>query len=98
MGKWSVILMISNYVLFIIGSVLPWKSGYSGFEFIVHNPLQAFIMVLILAVGIAGASMGIISFKKNKELSILVILAIISGFYNLLGFLGSILNLFFNYP
>lgn len=97
-GKWSVLMMISNWILFIVGSVLPWKPGHSGFEFIIQNPLQGIITVLIFAAGIATISMAIISFIKNKERSVLIFLAIIAGLYSILGFIGSIATVFFNYP
>ena len=98
LGKWSVIMMISSWVVFVVGSVLPWKPGYSGFEFVIQNPIQGIITVLMLAVGIATSSMAIISVIKNKERSILVFLAMLSGVYSILGFVGSIANVFFNYP
>ena len=46
LGKWSVIMMISTWVVFVVGSVLPWKPGYSGFEIVIQNPLQGIITVL----------------------------------------------------
>ena len=98
MGKQSIILMISSWVVFIVGSVLPWKPGYSGFEFVIHNPLQAILTVLMLSFGIATFSMALISVIKNRERSILVFLAILAGLYSILGFVGSIANMFFNYP
>jgi hypothetical protein len=98
MGKWSIIMMITSWVVFVVGSVLPWKPGYSGFEFVINNPLQAILTVLMLAFGIATFSMALISIIKNKERSILAFLAIFAGVYSILGFVGSIANMFFNYP
>ena len=98
LGKWSVIMMISSWVVFVVGSVLPWKPGYSGFEFVTQNPLQGIITFLMLTIGIATSSMATISVIKNKERSILVFLAILAGLYSILGFVGSIANVFFNYP
>ena len=95
-GKWSVIMMVSSWILFVVGSVLPWKPGYSGFDFVIQNPLQAIISILLLAVGIATFCMALISVIKNKERSILVFLAILLGLYNILGFFGSIVNVFFS--
>lgn len=91
-------MMISSWIMFAVGSVLPWKSGYSGFESVIQNPLQAVLTVLMLAFGIATFSMALISVIKNKERSILVSLAILAGLYSILGFVGSIANMFFNYP
>ena len=78
LGRWSVIMMISSWVVFVVGSVLPWKPGYSGFEIVIQNPLQGIITVLMLGVGIATSSTAIISVTKNKERTILVFLAILS--------------------
>lgn len=96
LGKWSVAMMISCLVLFVIGSVLPWKPGYSGFQIVVHNPLQAVITVLMLAVGIAASGTALISIVKNKERSILAFLAMLVGLYTILGFFGSLLTIFFS--
>jgi hypothetical protein len=94
MGKLSIIMMISSWVVFVVGSVLPWKPGYSGFEFVIHNPIQAILTVLMLVMGIATLSMALVSIIKNKERSILVFLAILAGLYSILGFVGSIANVF----
>ena len=94
LGKWAVIMMILNCALFVVGSVLPWKPGYSGFEIVIQNPLQAIITILMLAVGIATFSMALISVIKNKERSILAFLAILLGLYSILGFFGSIASVF----
>ncbi|PKM45466.1 MAG: hypothetical protein CVV03_06620 [Firmicutes bacterium HGW-Firmicutes-8] len=88
-------MMILNCALFVVGSVLPWKPSYSGFEIVIQNPLQAVITILMLAVGIATFSMALISVIKNKERSILAFLAILLGLYSILGFFGSIASVFF---
>lgn len=95
-GKWSIIMMISSLFLFILGSILPWKEGYSGFEIIIQNPVQGILTVLMFAVGIATLLLALISIIKKKERSILVFLAIFAGLYSLLGLLGSILTVFFS--
>lgn len=96
LGKWAVIMMISNFIIFIIGSVLPWKSGYSGFEIIMHNPLQGVITILMLIIGIATSGLALISVFKHKERSIMVYLAIIFGLYSVLGFFGAVMTLLFS--
>ncbi|HEX3032501.1 MAG TPA: hypothetical protein VHS59_09705 [Bacillota bacterium] len=96
LGKRSVIIMVTSWVMFVVGSVLPWKPGYSGFDIVIQNPLQGLITLLLLALGLTTASMAMIAVFKDKERSVLVFLAILSGFYCLLGFIGSIANVFFN--
>lgn len=95
-GQWSVNLMISSWVLFLVGSFLSWKPGYSGFEIVIQNPLQATITVLMLFIGIATAGLALFSIFRDKERSLLVFVAIPAGLYSILGFLGSIVNVFFN--
>lgn len=95
LGKWSVILMISSWILFIVGSVLPWKPGYSGFEIIVQNPLQGIITILMLVVGIASFGTALISVTREREHSLLVFLAILVSLYSIPGLIGTVLNVFF---
>lgn len=95
LGKWAVTMMIINFALFVIGSVLPSKEGYSGFDIVIQNPLQAIITILMFAVGIATCSMALISIFKDKERSLLVFLAVLLGLYSILGFFGSIVTLLF---
>lgn len=97
LGKWSVIMMISSWFLFVVGSVLPWKTGYSGLEIAIQNPLQGVVTVLLLGFGVATVILAMISVIKKKERSILVLLAILSGLYSILAFVGSIANVFFNF-
>lgn len=94
-GKWSVILMISNWVLFVLGSLLPWKNGYSGFEIVIQNPLQGILTFFILIIGIATSVTALIAVVRDKERSWLVFLAILAGLYSILGFVGSVVNVFF---
>jgi len=89
-------MMVSGWILFVLGSVLPWKPDYSGFEIIIQNPLQTIITVLILAAGSITVIAGLMSVIKHKERSILVFLAILSGLYSILGFFGSIATIFFS--
>jgi hypothetical protein len=96
LGKWSVILMISSWILFAVGSVLPWKPGYSGFEIVVQNPLQGIITVLMLIIGIATFVTALNSVSKYRERSLLVFLAILGSLYSIPGFVGSLVNVFFN--
>ena len=96
LGKYSLIMMVLSWILFIVGSLLPWKPDYSGFEIIAQNPLQTIITVLIFLVGITTVITGLLSFIKHNERSILVFLAILSGLYSMFGFFGTILTIFFS--
>lgn len=95
-GKLAVILMFSSFILFVIGSVLPYREGYAGFEMIKHNPLQVVLTFLIFAVGITSFAEGLIAVIKHKERSILVFLTLLSGPYNIVSFIGVIIGLFAN--
>lgn len=97
-GKRSVIMMLLILVLFITGSVLPWKPGYLGFKIITQNPLQGIITLLMFFIGVATLSMAATSVIKYKERSLLVFLAILVGLYSIIGFFGSVANVFFNFP
>lgn len=94
LGKRSVNLTIVGIVLFIIGSVLPWEPGYSGLEFVVQNPLQTIITLLILALSAAAFILGLTATVKQKERSVLVFLAILLGLYNMFGSGVALLSLF----
>ncbi|RJE48806.1 MULTISPECIES: hypothetical protein [unclassified Dehalobacter] len=95
-GKKSFILVIVSWILFVVGSVLPYKEGYSGLELILNNPLQVVITVLIFAAGIAAAIIGMKAVIRNKERSILVFLVILIGVYYILSFCGVAVNVFFS--
>ena len=94
LGKYSLIMMVLSWMLFIVGSLLPWKPDYSGFDIITQNPLQTIITVFIFIAGIITVITGLLSFIKHNERSILVLLAILSGLYSMFGFFGSIATVF----
>lgn len=93
-GKFALALIILCFILFVIGSVLPWKEGYSGIQLLIHNLLQTILTILIFAAGIMAAVLGTIAVVKNKERSIIVYLVIIAGIFNMISFIGVILNVF----
>jgi hypothetical protein len=96
LGKWSVILTIVSFILFVVGSVFPVEvKSYSGFGIFTQNPLLTIITILLFVVSIATSIMGLISVIKNKERSILVFFAILSVFFYILSFFGSIVYVFF---
>ena len=96
LGIQSVWLMIAGFLLFIIGSVIPSKAGYSGLENIYQNPIQTVITVLILALGIAAPIIALIAVIKKKERSILVFIIIPTLLTGLLSVVGVILTVFFS--
>ena len=94
MGWWSMILMVVNFVLFVVASVLPSELGYAGFEAIVRNPLQAVATVVVLVVGILAPILALVAVIKKRERSVLVFLVIPSVLPNLISPVGVVLNLF----
>ena len=66
-GLWSILLSIAAFILFVVGSVLPSRAGYSGLENIYHNPVHTIITVLILALGIVAPILALIAVIKKKE-------------------------------
>lgn len=93
-GKLAVILEIISIILFVVGSVLPSKLGYSGIDIIRNNPLQAIITVMIFAVGIGAAILGLTAVIKKKERSIIVFIVILTGLYNILSLVGVVIQVF----
>ncbi|MHB1485681.1 MAG: hypothetical protein ACYCYI_13630 [Saccharofermentanales bacterium] len=91
-GKWSVIITIAGWILFVVGSLIPSKPDYTGFDIITQNPMQSIITLLLLAAGLLAVIMGLISVIRKQERSILVFLAILSGLYNIFGFVGVIIT------
>jgi len=94
LGKYSLIMMVLSWMLFIVGSLLPSKPDYSGLEIITQNPLQTIITVFIFLAGIITVITGLLSFIKYNERSVLVFLAILSGLYSMFGFFGTIALIF----
>ena len=94
-GLWSILLSIAAFILFVVGSALPSRAGYSGLENIYHNPVHTIITVLILALGIVAPILALIAVIKKKERAILVFLVIPTLLTNLFTTVGVILNVFF---
>ena len=95
LGIWSLVLTAVSWLLFVAGSLLPSKAGYSGLEILTQNPLQAIATVLILVAGITAPILALIAVIKKQERSILVFLVIPTIFTNLLMGVGVIMNVFF---
>jgi len=64
-------------------------------EIIKHNPLQVILTIMISAAGIEALVLGLISVIKNKERSVIVFFVVLIGAYNVLSFIGVIINIFF---
>ena len=95
LGKLSFAAFLISWILFVIGSMLPYSSGGTGWAFVKDNPLQVLVTVLILIVATLSVIWGLRSFMKHKEGSVLVLLAVLSGFYNIIGAGISLIALFF---
>jgi hypothetical protein len=95
LGIWSILLSITNLILFVIGSVLPSQTGFTGLEIIIHNPVQTMITILILVLGFISPILALIAVIKKQERSIIVFLVIPTLLTNLLSAVGMILNVFF---
>jgi len=95
-AKIALILALADIILFVIGSVLPTEINYTGVEIIKHNPLQAIITIMVFLVGVGAFILGLISVIKNKERSVIAFIVILIGVYNILSFVGVIINLFFS--
>lgn len=93
-GKRAFILAAVNLLAGVAGFLIPQKEGFSGFDILIKNPLQAVITVSMFLIGIAVTVLAVISIKKYKERSILVFLALLAGFYSIAGFLGTVVNLY----
>lgn len=95
LGKLSFVAFVISWILFFIGSVLPYSAGSTGWAFVKENPLQVVVTVLILIVATLSVIWGLRSFIKYKEGSVLVLLAVLSGFYSIIGAGISLIALFF---
>lgn len=95
-AKTALILILVSLILFVIGSVLPSETNYTGMEIIKHNPLQAIITIMISAAGIGALVLGLSSVIKEKERSVITFLVILIGAYNALNLVGVIINIFFS--
>ena len=96
LGKWSVILTIVNFVLFVVGSLVPMEYGITGLEMFIQNPILTIITILLFFFSIATSITGLISVIKNKERSILVFLAIPSVLFSILVFFVPLVYVFFS--
>jgi len=93
-GLWALILAIVSPILFVIGSVIPSKSGYSGMEIVTQNPIHGILTLLMFAAALTSLILALISIIKKEERSILVFLVLPFGLYGLISFIGVIVNLF----
>ena len=91
LGKWSVGFIIAFFLLFAIFLLFAVSGQLGGDTFTI---LSAPAILLLLA-GICGISSfftGVVSIIKNKERSVLVLLATAIGFYVLFFALGESLS------
>lgn len=94
LGIWAVIMAIVSFSLFIVGSILPFKVGYTGIEILIQNPIQVLITILVIVIGIGSGIMALIAIIKKREGSLIVFLTVLSGLYSVFSFVGIIINFF----
>lgn len=101
-GNLSLVLAIISVALFVFGSVLPAVipsvDGLSGWEMVTSNPVYSIITLLLFAIGIMAAVYGLIAMIKKQERSVLVMLVILFGAYNIFSFVGVIINVLVGSP
>lgn len=95
-AKAALILTLASIVLFVIGSVLPFETYYTGMEIIKHNPLQTIITIMIFAAGIGALVLALISVIKDKERSVINFFVILIGAYNTFSLVGIIINILYS--
>lgn len=95
LGLWSVMLYVAKWVVFIIGSLLPAKTGLTGIDIILQNPLPAFAQLIYFIFGLAAPILALIAVIRMKERSIFVLLVIPSLLTGLISILGMIMVVFF---
>lgn len=91
LGKWSVWLIVAFVLFFLILNILVW-SGQRGGETFFSNPYLAISGLLAAFSAIASFFLGLVSIIKDKEHSILVIIATVIGFLVFLFVLGEIVS------
>lgn len=77
-GKWSVGLLIAFIVFLVIGNIIV-ASGQEGGDTIFDNLYISIPMILAALCAIAALITGLVSIIKNKERSVLVIIATLIG-------------------
>ena len=97
LGKWSVGLIVSMFVLFAIGRLFYSKiyasipAGETILDDIITRPGVALSMLLGFASGIIACISGFVAIIKNKEKAILTFIATIIGSLLILLLTGEIL-------
>jgi len=88
----ALILTMVTIVLYVIGSVLPYKDSENGLSVLWQNPAQVIITLLISIAGIAIFYYSFSAYMKHGERGILNYLIILFGTYQILSFIGVIMN------
>lgn len=91
LGKWSIGLIITFFLLLLVGSNLAKTYGGAGQTFF-SNPIISIPMLSAGIAGIAAFFTGIISIWKHRERSILVFVATAIGLLVIWFVLGEILS------
>jgi cytochrome bd-type quinol oxidase subunit 2 len=80
MGKWSLYLIVTTIVFFIILSLLA-ASGQQGGDTFLDNLALAIPGLIMIVSGIAAFFTGIISIIRSRERGILVFIATLLGLF-----------------
>jgi hypothetical protein len=91
LGKWSVGLVISLILFFILSMAIVTLGHQTGGETFIDNLYIAVPMFLAAISGIAAFFVGLVSIFKYKEGSVLVIVSSFVGFICLIFILGEFL-------
>ena len=92
-GKWSVLLIVVFFVLFILVQITAAVGRNQGaFDSDSFNAYQILIPITIIPAGICGIAAFLTSIVKSKERSVSVILATAIGLLVLIFVLGEILS------
>ena len=93
MGRWAISLIAANLIIYSAGAVLPYKTGFTGIEAILQNPLQTIISIIAISAGLAAGICALIAVIRRQERSILVFLTLPALVMNGIALIGSIVYL-----
>lgn len=94
LGRYSVIIMALTLIFFIVGSLMSWDFSYYGFKFIAKNQIHIAVLFIIFILGVLACALGFMAIDKKRDKSILVLISIILGINNIVGFFSFIAHIF----
>jgi hypothetical protein len=87
LGWWSVGLVVASLILFVLSDVILGP----GPDY--NMPVAYTLTIVIAGISLAVFAVGLIGTIKSKERSILVFVAMVTGFYSLFGCITGLLGL-----